>query len=74
MISINIIIIVEAHSQLNTAVEKERSAIERDMTLQSRVGGLEGQLSALRQERSQLVASLQMEKTKLQTLEETHQR
>ena len=44
------------------------------MTLQSRVGGLEGQLSALRQERSQLVASLEMEKTKLQTLEETHQR
>ena len=70
----NIIIIVEAHSQLNTAVEKERSAVERDMTLQSRVVGLEGQLSALRQERSQLVASLEMEKTKLQTLEETYQR
>lgn len=66
--------LVEAHSQLNTAVEKERSAVERDMTLQSRVGGLEGQLSALRQERSQLVASLEMEKTKLQTLEETYQR
>ena len=65
---------VEAQTQLNAAGEKERSATEKLLTVQSRVGSLEEQVKSLRQERSQLVATLETEKTKLQTLEETHQR
>ena len=59
---------------MNAAIEKERAAVEKEMMLQSRVGGLETQVQSLRQERAQLVASLEMEKTKLETLEESCQR
>ena len=65
---------VEAQTQLNSASEKERNATEKLMTFQSRLGSLEEQLTSVRQERSQLVASLEAERTKLSTLEETHRR
>lgn len=66
--------LVEAQTQLNLAVEKERSASEKEATLQSRVTALENQLAALRQERVQLLASLELERAKLETLEEGQQR
>ena len=65
---------VEAQTQLSVAVEKERSATERTMTLQSRVTVLENQTASLRQEKSRLTASLELEKAKAETLEEGQQR
>lgn len=65
---------VESQAQMNAAVEKERTVVERELSLQSRVSGLESQVNSLRQERSQAVAALEIEKTKLQTLEESYQR
>ena len=44
------------------------------MTLQSRVRTLESQLSGTKQEKSQLLASLELERAKLQTLEENQNR
>ncbi len=66
--------LVEAQSQLNTASEKERSTIETNLTFQSRISSLEEQLTSVRQERTQLMASLETERAKLIALEETHQR
>ena len=66
--------VVDAQTQLSIASEKERSVQEREMTLQNRVGVLEARLGSLRQEKSQLVASLELEKTKLQSLKEEQQR
>lgn len=66
--------IVDCQNQMNAAIEKERAAVEKEMLIQSRVGGLESQVHSLRQEKAQLVASFEMEKTKLDTLEETYQR
>ena len=65
---------VEAQTQLSVAVEKERSATERTMTLESRVTVLENQTASLRQEKSRLTASLELEKAKAETLEEGQQR
>ena len=44
------------------------------MTLQSRVRVLETQLSSTKQEKSQLLATLELERAKLQTLEESQHR
>ena len=44
------------------------------MTLKSRVGALESQLSSVKQERSQLLATVELEKAKLETLEEGQHR
>ena len=44
------------------------------MTLQSRVRALETQLSSTKQEKSQLLATLELERAKLQTLEESQHR
>ena len=44
------------------------------MTLQSRVRALETQLSSTKQEKSQLLAILELERAKLQTLEESQHR
>ena len=65
---------MDAQTQLSIASEKERTVQEREMTFHSRVGVLEAQLSSLRQEKSQLVAALELEKTKLQALKEEQQR
>ena len=65
---------VDAQAQLSVAAEKERSATEKAMTLQARVKVLENQTASLRQEKSRLMASLELEKAKTETLEETQQR
>ena len=44
------------------------------MTLQSRVRALETQLSSTKQEKLQLLATLELERAKLQTLEESQHR
>ena len=44
------------------------------MTLQSRVRALETQLSSTKQEKSQLLATLELERARLQTLEESQHR
>ena len=65
---------VEAQTQLSIEVEKERSSTEKAMTLQSRVSALEKQIALLRQDKSRLTASLELEKAKAETLEESQQR
>ena len=60
--------------QLNAAVEKERKALDKELALQLRTNSLETQLSELRQERTQLLASLEFEKTKSETFEESQRR
>ena len=65
---------VQTQAQLSQSSEKERSAVEKEMTLQSRVRALETQLSNTKQEKSQLLATLELERAKLQTLEESQHR
>lgn len=65
---------VQTQAQLSQSAEKERSAVEKEMSLQSRVKTLETQLSGTKQEKSQLLATLELERAKLQTLEESQQR
>ena len=65
---------VEAQTQLSAAVEKERSATEKALTLQSRITHLERQTASQRQEISRLAASLELERAKAETLEESQQR
>jgi hypothetical protein len=65
---------VDAQTQLNIALEKERSAVEQHMILKSKVGALETQLSNVRQEKSQLLATVELERAKLETLEESQHR
>lgn len=66
--------LVEAQTQLNLSSEKERNAVEKYLTLQSRVGAMEAQLVSLRQEKSQLLATLELERAKLETMEDGQQR
>ena len=66
--------VVDAQAQLNVVLEKERSAVEKEMTLKSRVSALETQLSNIRQEKSQLLATVELERAKLETLEESQHR
>ncbi|CAI8053206.1 TATA element modulatory factor [Geodia barretti] len=66
--------LVEAQTQLSAAVEKERSATEKALTLQSRITHLERQTASQRQEISRLAASLELERAKAETLEESQQR
>lgn len=55
-------------------MEKERSAVEKEMTFRSKIGTMESQLSNLRQEKSQLLATVELERAKLETLEESQHR
>ena len=77
---VTVVYIVNSHStvqtqaQLSQSAEKERSVVEKEMCLQSRVKTLESQLSGTKQEKSQLLATLELERAKLQTLEESQQR
>ena len=59
---------------MSIEVEKERSSTEKAMTLQSRVSALEKQIASLRQDKSRLTASLELEKAKAETLEESQLR
>lgn len=61
-------------AQSTQSSEKERAAVEKEMTLQSRMTILETQASSLRQEKSQLLASEELLKAKLQTIEEEQHR
>ncbi len=65
---------VDAQAQLSAALEKERSATEKMMLLKSRVTSLETQLGSTRQEKSQLLATIELERAKLETLEEGQHR
>ncbi len=65
---------MDAQAQLNVVMEKERSATEKELTLRSRVAALETQLSNVRQEKSQLLATVELERAKLETLEESQHR
>ncbi len=48
--------------------------MEKHMTLKSRVGALDTKLSSVKQERSQLLATVELERAKLETLEESQHR
>ena len=65
---------VDAQVQLNAAVEKERKTLDKELMQQLRINSLETQQSELRQERAQLLASLEFEKAKSETLEEAQRR
>lgn len=69
-IACNLICTVEAQSQLANAVEKERFASEKLMEVTIRVSSLESQISSLRQERSRLIAELDVERSKVELAEE----
>ena len=60
----------EAQMSLATAQEKERLASEQLMEVSARVAGVESQLTSLKQERSRLAAQLEMERTKIEVLED----
>jgi len=62
--------VVEAQGQLAAAVEKERFASEKLMESSMRLSSLESQISSLRQERSRLLAELDVERTKVELAEE----
>ena len=66
--------IVQTQAQLSQSSEKEQSAVEKELTLRSRVRTLETQLSGTKQEKSQLLETLELERAKLQTLKESQQR
>ena len=60
----------ECQQQLAVAVEKERDASERLMSSTTRLTALESQCSALRQEKSKNLAQLEMERAKVEMLED----
>ena len=60
----------DAQSQLATAQEKERAATERSIGLSSRVASLESQVANYRQEKSRIEAEFELEKAKLEELED----
>ena len=60
----------DAQSQLATAQEKERAATERSIDLSSRVASLESQVANYRQEKSRIEAEFELEKAKLEELED----
>ena len=62
--------LVEAQGQLAAAVEKERFASEKLMESSMRLSSLESQISSLRQERSRLLAELDVERAKVELVEE----
>lgn len=66
--------LAEAQSSLAAAVEKERNATESSMMATSKVSSLESQLALIRQEKSKLMAAVEVEKTKAQSLEEQKER
>ncbi|XP_033096291.1 TATA element modulatory factor-like isoform X2 [Anneissia japonica] len=63
--------LVECQSQLATATEKERLAAEGSLEVNSKLASLESQVALLRQEKTKYLTALEMEKSKLQTLEDT---
>lgn len=64
----------EAQSQLLTAQEKERLASRNVSELNSRITRLESQVNSYRSERARLEAELEIERTKVGSLEDTNSR
>ena len=62
--------IADAQTQLATAQEKERAATEKSLELSSKLAALESQVSNYRQEKSRIEAELEVERTKLEELED----
>ncbi|XP_071106362.1 TATA element modulatory factor-like isoform X2 [Haliotis cracherodii] len=63
--------LADAQGQLAMAVEKERSVSEKLMDQNVRLTTLESQTARLRQEKSQLLAQAEMDKAKIELLEES---
>lgn len=64
----------EAQIQLAEAQERERVATEHALELKSRVAAVESQLITYRQDKSRLEATLEVERTKLDTAEDARSR
>ena len=60
----------EAQLSLATAQEKERVAAEQLIEGSARLATLESQVTSLKQERSRLMAQLEMERTRIEVLED----
>ena len=52
------------------AVAKEHSAVEREHTIESKLKALEAQMENFKQAKSQLVATLEIEKAKTEAVQE----
>ncbi|XP_074648064.1 uncharacterized protein LOC141903716 isoform X2 [Tubulanus polymorphus] len=61
----------DAQESLAEATEKERMASDKLIELNSRVSSLDSQATLLRQEKTRLTTTLEMERTKLELLEDT---
>ncbi|XP_022093565.1 TATA element modulatory factor-like isoform X2 [Acanthaster planci] len=66
--------LAESQAQLASATEKERSATECALVAESKLSSLESQLALLRQDKSRLQAGLEMERAKVEALEEGKER
>lgn len=64
----------EAQTQLAMVTERERSASEKLMDINTQVATLESQNSHLRQDKSQLNAQQEILKSKVQVLEDAKNR
>ena len=65
-----VLISADAQSQLATAQEKERASTERSIELSSKVASLESQVVNYRQEKSRIEAEFELDKAKLEALED----
>jgi len=65
------VLTAEAQTQLASATEKEHFANDKLLEVSTRLSSLESQISYLRQERSRLLADLEVERTKCELMEET---
>ena len=52
------------------AIAREHSAVERERTIESKLKAIETQMEGLKQAKSQLVAALEMEKAKVEAVQE----
>lgn len=68
---LNILIEAEIQQQLAVTEEKENISSEKILTLSSKIKALETQNSSMRQEKCQLSAQLEMEKSKREMLEDS---
>ncbi|XP_028395572.1 TATA element modulatory factor-like [Dendronephthya gigantea] len=62
--------LADVQSQLATAQEKERASTERSIELSSKVASLESQVGNYRQEKSRIEAEFELEKGKIEALED----
>ena len=60
----------DVQNQLATAQEKERASTERSIELSSKVASLESQVVNYRQEKSRIEAEFELEKGKMEALED----